>query len=240
MSVQTTLAGVTTVKDITKIERKGAHSHIHGLGLNSQFIPSEKGDGLIGQLKARKALGVILKMLQTDKPGDSIKLSYNSFSILFFQLELLKKSYVLSRFSDLLVNKKLQLDAIDLRLASVSPLNKLNEYLKLADSLSLRLGLLNLDSKIDEKIEYINVINTNLNKALGQIVDNNEKNIDGMINKLILLNPLNILSKGYSLTYLEDKLVKSVNDVNENDEINIKVSDGNIKAIVKGATDGRK
>ena len=156
------------------------------------------------------------------------------------KLELLKNSYVLSRFSDLLVNKKLQLDAIDLRLASLSPLNKLNEYLKLADNLSLRLSLLNLDSKIDERIEYINVINTNLNKALGQIVDNNEKNIDGMINKLILLNPLNILSKGYSLTYLEDKLVKSVNDVNEDDEINIKVSDGDIKAIVKGATNGRK
>ena len=156
------------------------------------------------------------------------------------KLELLKNSYVLSRFSDLLVNKQLQLDAIDLRLASLSPLNKLNEYLKLADNLSLRLSLLNLDAKIDERIEYINVINTNLNKTVGQRVDNEEKVIDGMINKLILLNPLNILSKGYSLTYLEDKLVKSVNDVNENDEINIKVSDGDIKAIVKGATNGRK
>ena len=156
------------------------------------------------------------------------------------KLELLKNSYVLSRFSDLLTNKKLQLDAIDLRLASVSPLNKLNEYLKLADSLSLRLGLLNLDSKIDERIEYINSMNTNLNKIVCQKVDNEEKEVDGMINKLILLNPLNILSKGYSLTYLEDKLVKSVNDVNENDEINIKVSDGDIKAIVKGATNGRK
>ena len=61
------------------------------------------------------------------------------------KLELLKSSYVLSRFSDLLVNKKLQLDAIDLRLTSLSPLNKLNEYLKLADNLSLRLSLLNLD-----------------------------------------------------------------------------------------------
>ena len=156
------------------------------------------------------------------------------------KLELLKNSYVLSRFSDLLVNKKLQLDAIDLRLASLSPLNKLNEYLKWADNLSFRLGLLNLDSKIDERIEYINLINTNMNKVLSQRVDSDEKVIDSMINKLILLNPLNILSKGYSLTYLEDKLVKSVNDVNENDEINIKVSDGDIKAIVKGATHGRK
>ena len=156
------------------------------------------------------------------------------------KLELLKNSYVLSRFSDLLTNKKLQLDAIDLRLASVSPLNKLNEYLKLADSLSLRLGLLNLDSKIDERIEYINSMNTNLNKIVCQKVDNEEKEVDGMINKLILLNPLNILSKGYSLTYRENKLVKSVNDVNENDEINIKVSDGDIKAIVKGGKNGRK
>ena len=156
------------------------------------------------------------------------------------KLMLLKNSYALSRFSDLLDNKKLQLDAISVRLSSASPLNKLNEYFKLADSLSLRLGLLNLNTKIEEKITYIEVLSTNLDKTLSLCLDNGEKEVDGLINKLILLNPLNILSKGYSLTYVDKRLVKSVNDVNENDEINIKVSDGEIEAIVKGGKNGRK
>jgi len=156
------------------------------------------------------------------------------------KLMLLKKSYGLARFSDLLASKQLQLDAISLRLNSASPLNKLTEYSKLAESLELRLNLLNLDSKIEERIEYIKSIEANINKSVSLKVVNETKEVDGLINKLILLNPLNILSKGYSLTYLDNVLVKSVNDVKENDEINIKVSDGQIQAIVKGGKNGRK
>lgn len=44
-----------------------AHSHITGLGLNSNLEPKESGDGMVGQLKARKAAGVILRMVQSGK-----------------------------------------------------------------------------------------------------------------------------------------------------------------------------
>ena len=164
----------------------------------------------------------------------------NTLSDKYYKLDLLNNSYVLSRFGDLIDKKRLELDAISVRLNSASPINKLSEYIKLADSLSLRLGLLSLDTKINEKIDYINKINLNLNKNLSLLVEKNDKEIEGVINKLILLNPLNVLAKGYSLTYLDSKLVKSINDVKENDEINIKVSDGTIDAYVKRVKDGRK
>ena len=42
----------------------GAHSHIRGLGLDDRLEPRETSQGMVGQAKARKAAGMILKMVQ--------------------------------------------------------------------------------------------------------------------------------------------------------------------------------
>lgn len=42
----------------------GAHSHIRGLGLDDRLEPRENSQGMVGQAKARKAAGMILKMVQ--------------------------------------------------------------------------------------------------------------------------------------------------------------------------------
>lgn len=46
---------------------EGAHSHIHGLGLDDRLEPRASSQGLVGQAQARKAAGVILKMAQEGK-----------------------------------------------------------------------------------------------------------------------------------------------------------------------------
>jgi len=50
--------------DITKVERIGAHSHIRGLGLSEDLTPKLSAEGLVGQLPARRAMGVILRMIK--------------------------------------------------------------------------------------------------------------------------------------------------------------------------------
>ena len=47
------------------------------------------------------------------------------------------------------------------------------------------------------------------------------------------LSPLKIMSRGYSLSYHDDKLIKSVEDVNIDDSITVKLTDGRIEAQVK-------
>lgn len=42
----------------------GAHSHIRGLGLDDRLEPRGNSQGMVGQAKARKAAGMILKMVQ--------------------------------------------------------------------------------------------------------------------------------------------------------------------------------
>ena len=56
--------------------------------------------------------------------------------------------------------------------------------------------------------------------------------LDNIINKLELLNPLSSLKRGFSVTYKNNKLVKDINDINIDDELNIKISNGEIIAKV--------
>ncbi|KAG1144929.1 hypothetical protein G6F37_002791 [Rhizopus arrhizus] len=66
MSLPITVASAET-RDLTRMERVGAHSHIRGLGLDDALDPRTSSQGMVGQLKARKAAGVILKMVQAGK-----------------------------------------------------------------------------------------------------------------------------------------------------------------------------
>lgn len=55
------MAGVSlpSVKDLTRIERIGAHSHIRGLGLDDSLDARAVSQGMVGQEKARRAAGVV-------------------------------------------------------------------------------------------------------------------------------------------------------------------------------------
>lgn len=52
------------VKDLTKIERIGAHSHVRGLGLDDSTMEARQAsEGLVGQGPARKVIFHFIIML---------------------------------------------------------------------------------------------------------------------------------------------------------------------------------
>merc|ERR1711988_1945114 len=55
------------IKDLTRIERIGAHSHIRGLGLDDALEARQVSQGMVGQCSARKAAGVILQMIRAGR-----------------------------------------------------------------------------------------------------------------------------------------------------------------------------
>lgn len=59
---QSDIASVPTQTVQTSLA--GAHSHIRGLGLDDRLEPRGNAQGMVGQAKARKAAGMILKMVQ--------------------------------------------------------------------------------------------------------------------------------------------------------------------------------
>ena len=104
------------------------------------------------------------------------------------------------------------------------------------------------EQKLDNIIDKLNTcINTTLyvNKSKLDIIkgsiifkepsilyDNKIKKTNHLIEKLEILNPLNSLKRGYSITKINDKCVKSIKDIKIDDNINIIIKDGEINAKV--------
>ena len=85
-----------------------------------------------------------------------------------------------------------------------------------------RMLLLSVSRQFEDKMKYI------MHSKRSVFVTNAEK--------LNALNPLAIISRGYSAVFTPDgTLIKSINDVKTGDEIKIKTTDGNIIGEVKGS-----
>ena len=90
-----------------------------------------------------------------------------------------------------------------------------------------RMGLLYLARQMD----------TDMNNA----VRLSATGLSSVAARLESLNPLSVLSRGYSVTSdAEGNAIRSVSDVKQNDEISIRVRDGKIKATVKSINKERK
>lgn len=67
---------IAEVRDLTHIERIGAHSHIRGLGVNDDLEPRKSSHGMVGQMKARRAAAIYCRMITEGKmSGKSILLA---------------------------------------------------------------------------------------------------------------------------------------------------------------------
>ncbi len=65
-----------------------------------------------------------------------------------------------------------------------------------------------------------------------------QKKTNHLIEKLELLNPLNALKRGYSITKKDNKCITSIKDIKKDDNINVMIKDGEIKAKVMEVKNG--
>ena len=135
----------------------------------------------------------------------------NNISYLKDMLKKLSTSYVLSNPLATFEIREQKLDEIIIRL-NTNLLHKLDVYKNRFESIKTKRVLLHPE---DMLIKYNN-------------------SMELVINKLELLNPLNVLKKGYSVTKINDKPLKTIKDVKAKDKLNIKIIDGEIDAIVEG------
>lgn len=133
----------------------------------------------------------------------------NMINTKFIKWRSLKNSFVLKNPMSMYEIKEQKLDAL---------LDKLNKDIKVI--------LQNNEMKLN-KIKMSYVIQNPMS-----LIDKKKNEYNLLINTLKLVNPLGILEKGYSLATINDKVIKSSNDVNIDDIINIKLHEGNIKAKV--------
>lgn len=131
-----------------------------------------------------------------------------------------------------LINKFNQFSMIKDRYNENKFINNLNILNNKVLAYEKQLELLSPIKKIDDNITLLNNNYNRLNESFNKIIMQDDIKINHMIDKLILLNPLNVMKKGYSIIYKDNNAISSVNDIMENDIINIKLQDGSINAKV--------
>ena len=148
------------------------------------------------------------------------------------RLDSVKSSYVLKNPLALYEVKEQKLDTYIERVNSI--ISKiLNDYKVRLNTLKKSYVLKNPLSAYEVKKERIVNLKKMINKIITSKIDVCNHKYEVVINKLELLNPLNILSKGYSLVTLEDNVIKSTKELKVNDTISIKMYEGKVNAIVK-------
>lgn len=134
---------------------------------------------------------------------------YKKVNYLKLYLDSVKNSFVIKNPQIMFENKKQSLSLIN---------DKLNE---------LMVGKVDKYKNEFEKLKKSYVLASPQLLYKDKIVE-----VKNIIDKLNLLNPLNILSRGYSVTFLNDKALKSVKKVKLNDILDVKLSDGSLKTKV--------
>lgn len=128
--------------------------------------------------------------------------------------------------------QKLYLDAIKSSYAIKNPLimyeNKKQKLDILIDNLNKILIKKYDNSKHKFEILKNNYILSNPN----MLYKDASNKLGNLIEKLELINPLGVLKRGYSLTYQDNKVINSINDIKVNSNILVKLQDGELTANV--------
>ena len=148
------------------------------------------------------------------------------------QLDSLKSSYILKNPLIIYENKKQKLDLITTKINELI-IKKLEIKKLYLDNLKNAYILNNPEILYMQNKEKLNLINLNLNKIIKRKLEDNVDELRTLMEKLELVNPLNVLKRGFSLTYKNNKIIKSVKNVKKDDILNIKLKDGNIIVNVK-------
>lgn len=139
---------------------------------------------------------------------------------------------LLYNYKQLLIKKFNDFSNISSRYTEKNYLNKINELYNKVENLNKQLSLLSPVKIISDNENKLSMLSNNLNVVYNNIINKNDINVNHYIDKLILLNPLNLMKKGYSITYKDNKVITSVGLLDINDEITVKFQDGNINAKV--------
>lgn len=134
--------------------------------------------------------------------------------------------------NSLINNKRNRLEYIDTSYVLEDPLRLTESVSRKLDYINDKLQLLNPTKRLNQNIEKVNSLEKQLSQYYTRNLTVKQNNYVNAVNKLELLNPLSIMKKGYSVTKHNDKILTSIKDVHDKDDIEITVNDGFINARV--------
>jgi exodeoxyribonuclease VII large subunit len=140
-------------------------------------------------------------------------------------------------FTRILENKYKEWERLTYSLKVHSPLQTVTAKLERVTELRSRLVAYNIAGKIDEKVVLVSGLTNRLTARFQQAIANWEKQYLFFHDKINILNPLNIMKKGYTLTYQDGRLITRRADVDPARDIAVRFYDGELAARPKKTKD---
>ena len=113
--------------------------------------------------------------------------------------------------------------------------NKIYTEKEKLENFEKQITILNPSNKIKNSRQELSNFYEKVVNLMTLKMNDEKAKISLLSSKLNALSPLEVLSRGYSISYKNEMPIKSVNDVNTGDNIKIRVADGEFFAEVKGS-----
>ncbi|TCT22617.1 exodeoxyribonuclease VII large subunit [Melghiribacillus thermohalophilus] len=113
--------------------------------------------------------------------------------------------------------------------------NYFSRKVELHNSLGKRLQTMHPDRKIAETENILHALISRYNRAMRNQLTYKKKSFQNQIDKLSLLNPLDIMKRGYAIPFnKEGHIVRTVKQIQPGDKIDVKLADGTLDCQVWG------
>ena len=99
-------------------------------------------------------------------------------------------------------------------------------------SVAKRLELLSPSGRLAVEKKDLERVKVKLNQGIERIVQKRREALSVYSAKLVAINPLAVLSRGYSYTQREETVISSVNQIKSGDVVNIRFADGSASAEI--------
>lgn len=158
----------------------------------------------------------------------------------FYYRKLLEKKYndyinIVNRhhfknFLETLALKEKEVERLTYNLKVHSPEYVIEKYLQRALALERSLKVYNLPEIIDRELEGVKEREKALRNYLNALIKAKEQKFSALIDKMCAVNPLNLLRKGYALTYQNQRLITESEAVDLEQNLEIRYYDGSLLA----------
>lgn len=140
--------------------------------------------------------------------------------------------YGFKNFLQILKTKEDEVNNLSYHLSLVSPIKVIQGYEETVKALSLRLSLINLEQKIGTFYDKVLELQETNTKLITTKLNEAEMQVNQKIDKLIILNPLNLMQKGYTVSYQNEKIVSSVHQLKPDSPLTVRFVDGKVKTKI--------
>lgn len=154
--------------------------------------------------------------VRASTPTAGAELSAKSLDEIISNINLLEDR-MNNKIIDFISGEKIQLEYFLKELNYYNPVEKIN---------SLKENLENLKNTLD--------------LSMKNIFDSNRTNLDFYLKSLNIVSPDSVLKRGYSIASYKDKVITSIKDIKNNDELKITLFDGEVITQVKEILDVNK